>query len=166
MDTGEITPEGRIVVRSENLNEVNLHGLESGFRYYGTSGYSLYGTLNWTRGQEYSSDGLSQPADRIPPLNGKLGLDLPLGDTLEADVWMIFAGHQDRLSSRDVSDPRINPLGTSGWGSTNLSLRWQARDNLVLGFRLENLVDKDYREHGSGVSASGLNVTLSLSAGY
>ena len=164
--TGEFTPEGRIVVRSENLNEVNLHGLESGFRYYGASGYSLYGTLNWTRGQEYSSDGLSQPADRIPPLNGKLGVDLPLGDTLEADVWMIFAGHQDRLSSRDASDPRINPLGTSGWGSANLSLRWLARENLVLGFRLENLVDKNYREHGSGVSAAGLNVTLSVSAGY
>ena len=93
-------------------------------------------------------------------------MDLPLGDTLEADVWMIFAGHQDRLSSRDASDPRINPLGTSGWGSANLSLRWLARENLVLGFRLENLVDKNYREHGSGVSAAGLNVTLSVSAGY
>ena len=164
--TGDLTPEGRIVVQSENLNQVNLHGLESGFRYFAAAGYSLYGTLNWTRGQEYSSDGLSQPADRIPPLNGKLGVDLPLSETLEADAWIIFSGHQDRLSSRDVSDPRINPLGTSGWGSANLSLRWQARENLVLGFRLENLVDKPYREHGSGVNASGLNVTLSLSAGY
>lgn len=166
VDTGEITPEGRIVVRSENLNKVNLHGLESGFRYYGASGYSLYGTLNWTRGQEYSSDGLSQPADRIPPLNGKLGLDWELADTLEADAWIIFAGNQDRLSSRDMSDPRINPLGTAGWGSTNLSLRWQARENLVFGFRLENVTDKAYREHGSGVDSSGINATLSVSAGY
>lgn len=166
VETGELTPEGRIVVRSENLNQVNLHGLESGVRYHASAGQSVYGTLNWTRGQEYSSDGLSQPADRIPPLNGKLGISWPLGDSLEADAWILFAGYQDRLNSRDLSDPRINPLGTPGWGSTNLSLRWQARENLVLGFRLENLVDKAYREHGSGVNASGLNATLSLSVGY
>jgi outer membrane receptor protein involved in Fe transport len=90
----------------------------------------------------------------------------PLGERLEADAWVIFAGRQDRLSDRDIQDPRINPAGTAGWGSSNLSLRWQARENLELGFRLENLFDTGYREHGSGIDTAGINAILSLSVGY
>jgi outer membrane receptor protein involved in Fe transport len=164
--TGEITEDGRTVVRSENINEVDLKGVESGARYRTPGGGTVFGVLNWTYGQEYDSTGLSQPADRIPPLNGRLGVSWPLGERIEADAWVIFAGHQDRLSDRDMGDPRINPLGTAGWGSTNLSLRWQARDNLELGFRLENVFDNNYREHGSGVDAAGINAILSLSVGY
>ena len=164
--TGEITADGRTVVRSENINQVDLEGLESGIRYRTPGGGTVFGVLNWTYGQEYDAAGLSQPADRIPPLNGRLGVSWPLGERLEADAWVIFAGQQDRLSDRDMGDPRIDPMGTAGWGSTNLSLRWQARDNLELGFRLENLFDHNYREHGSGVDAAGINAILSLSVGY
>ena len=31
--TGEVTPEGRLVVRSDNLNSVELYGVESGLRF-------------------------------------------------------------------------------------------------------------------------------------
>jgi outer membrane receptor protein involved in Fe transport len=164
--TGEITEDGRNVVQSENINRVDLKGIESGLRYKTAAGGTIFGVLNWTRGQEYDPAGLSQPADRIPPLNGRVGVSWPLGKTLEADAWIIFAGPQDRLSDRDMEDPRINPLGTAGWGSTNLSLRWRPRESLELGLRLENLVDHAYREHGSGVNATGFNVILSLSLGY
>ena len=74
----------------------------------------------------------------------------------------MFAGKQDRLSPRDVGDPRINPLGTTGWGTLNVLLDWQATDSLQLGLRLENLGDKAYREHASGIDAAGRNVGLWL----
>ena len=65
---------------------------------------------------------------------------------------------QDRLSPRDEEDPRINPLGTTGWGTINLLVNWQASPHLELGLRLENLADKKYREHGSGIDAPGRNI--------
>ena len=47
----------------------------------------LYGVLNYARGDEEDPDGNDEPADRMPPLNGKLGphrridwLTLPLAD--------------------------------------------------------------------------------------
>lgn len=164
--TGEFTEDGRQVVRSENLNRVHLHGLESGLRYHGAWGGKVYGVLNWTRGQEYSADGQSQPADRIPPLSGQLGLDWPLGPALAAQAWVHFAGGQDRLSNRDAGDPRIDPAGTAGWSTANLALRWHTAGGLEVGLRLENLLDRSYREHGSGVDAPGRNLVLSVSAGY
>ncbi len=71
-------------------------------------------------------------------------------------------GRQDRLSPRDVRDPRINPLGTAGWGTINLLASWQVREHLELGLRLQNIGDKDYREHGSGIDAPGRNLGLWL----
>jgi outer membrane receptor protein involved in Fe transport len=73
-----------------------------------------------------------------------------------------FAGPQDRLSPRDEEDPRIDPEGTPGYGTLNLLVGWQPADQWALTLRLQNLGDKNYREHGSGIDAPGRNVGLSV----
>jgi outer membrane receptor protein involved in Fe transport len=55
-------------------------------------------------------------------------------------------------------------LGTAGWGTINLLASWQATPKLELGLRLQNLGDKDYREHGSGIDTPGRNFGLWLNA--
>jgi outer membrane receptor protein involved in Fe transport len=159
--TGEVTPEGRQVVQSDNLNEATLYGIESGIRYY-HGDIEYYAVVNYTRGEE-DDDGVTVPADRVPPLNGRLGLVYRPRDALRIEPYLDFASRQDRLSPRDVDDPRINPLGTAGWGTLNLLLSWQATDSAELGLRLQNLGDKNYREHGSGIDAPGRNLGLWVS---
>jgi outer membrane receptor protein involved in Fe transport len=163
--TGEVTPEGRLVVRSDNLNEVTLYGIESGLRYIAADELELYAVVNYTHGKE-SDDDVTVPADRIPPLNGRLGLVYQANDELRFEPYLDFASRQDRLSPRDESDPRINPLGTTGWGTINLLASWQARQNLELGLRLQNLGDKGYREHGSGIDAPGRNLGIWLNVTF
>jgi outer membrane receptor protein involved in Fe transport len=68
------------------------------------------------------------------------------------------------LSPRDLEDPRIDPRGTPGYGTLNLLLGWQADPRLELGIRLENLADRRYREHGSGIDAPGRNIGFWLNA--
>ena len=118
--------------------------------------------INYTHGEEKGDNNLAFPADRIPPLNGQLGLEYFFNDSWRIEPYLVFAGRQDRLSPRDVGDPRINPQGTAGWGTLNILIDWQASDSLQLGLRLENLADKAYREHGSGIDAPGRNVGLWL----
>jgi TonB-dependent heme/hemoglobin receptor len=163
--TGEITPEGRLVVRSDNLNKVTLYGIESGLRYIAADQIELYAVVNYTRGEESDAEA-TVPADRIPPLNGRLGLVYQANDRLRFEPYLDFASRQDRLSPRDESDPRINPLGTAGWGTINLLASWQARQNLELGLRLQNLGDNDYREHGSGIDAPGRNLGIWLNVTF
>ena len=158
--TGDVTPEGRLVVRSDNLGEATLYGLESGLRYLSSNGLEWYGVVNYTRGDETDPDGSTTPADRIPPLNGRLGLAWEAHQRLRLEPYLDFASGQDRLSPRDEEDPRINPLGTAGWGTLNLLLSWQASQQLNLGLKLQNLADKNYREHGSGVDAAGRNLGI------
>lgn len=162
--TGGVRPDGRLVVRSENLLEAELYGLESGFRWRFGPAFEAYGAINYTRGNETDPAGGETPADRMPPLNGRLGLAWTPGERLRVEPWIDFASAQDRLSPRDFEDPRINPAGTPGFGTVNVLLGWQADPRLGLGIRLENLGDKRYREHGSGIDAPGRSIGFWIEA--
>jgi outer membrane receptor protein involved in Fe transport len=153
--TGAVTPEGRLVVRSDNLNEARLYGVESGLRYLAGPTLELYAVLNITRGEERDPDGSTTPADRIPPLNGRLALAWEPSGPWRIEPYIDFAGAQDRLSPRDLEDPRIDPAGTDGWVTLNLLASWQASEAVTLGLKLQNLSDRNYREHGSGIDAGG-----------
>lgn len=155
--TGAFTPDGRMVVRSENRDRVDIHGLEAGLSWLPREDLELRAVLNYTRGEERGADGNTASADRIPPLNGRLALTWYPRDDLRLESFLQFAGQQDRLSPRDIDDPRIDPMGTPGWGTLNLLLTWQAAPWAELGLRFENIGDKAYREHGSGIDAPGFN---------
>ena len=103
---------------------------------------------------------------RIPPLNGRFGLVYQPNETLRFEPYLDFSSRQDRLSPRDQEDPRINPFGTAGWGTVNLIASWQASQRLELGLRLQNLGDKNYREHGSGIDAPGRNLGFWLNVSF
>jgi outer membrane receptor protein involved in Fe transport len=163
--TGDTTPEGRTIVRSENANQLEIYGIEAGGHFTLTDRWELYGILNYARGDEKSAGGQEDPADRMPPLNGKLGAVYEPNKDIRLDTFVLFADEQDRLSPRDERDPRIDPDGTSGWATLNLNLEWRPRNDLGVGFRVENLLEKGYREHGSGIDARGTSVGLWVQAG-
>lgn len=163
--TGETTADGRTVVRSENLAEVDLRGLEAGIRHRTGQAGELFAALTFTRGTEEQPGGSKSPGDRVPPLSGELGYRHDLG-AWAAEAFVRFARRQDRLSDRDVLDPRINPEGTPGWGTLNLRVRWDASPIWRIVAGLENVADNTYREHGSGIDAAGRNLKLSVSAQF
>jgi outer membrane receptor protein involved in Fe transport len=155
--TGETTPEGRLIVQSQNLNEATLYGFESGLNWHFANGAEAYVAVNYTYGEEKDFVAGTVPADRVPPLNGRLGFIVEPGLNLRLQPWIDFAARQDRLSPRDQADPRIAPGGTPAYATFNFLLSWQATPGVELGLRVENLGDVNYREHGSGIDAPGRN---------
>ena len=158
--TGEQTDDGRLVVRSENVGEARIRGAEVHGRWRGGSGVLVDGAVNWVWGEDRLA-GDTRPADRIPPLNGRLRLAVPL-DAWRFEAVALFAAAQDRLSDRDLSDPRINPNGTPGWLALNLRLRRDLGPRAVLSVGIDNLLDRRYREHGSGIDAPGRGLVVEL----
>jgi len=159
--TGELTGAGQIIVQSQNINDVVLYGLESSFKYSIDADSEIKAVLNYTWGAE-TSDGNTEPADRIPPLNGFIGYKRQLNEQWSINPKIIYSSTQDRLSTRDVSDPRINPNGTGGFITYNVYLNWKLSGAAKFRFGLENLFDKKYREHGSGLEAAGRNFHTSF----
>ncbi len=80
---------------------------------------------------------------------------------MRLDAWLRFAGEQDRLSARDVRDIRIDPDGSSGWGILGARGTWDFRGGWQFTAGIDNVFDKRYRVHGSGLDATGRNLMLS-----
>ncbi len=159
--TGERTEAGQLIVQSRNATKLDLNGFEAGVRGRLRDDLEIYATATYTRGDEELA-GDEYPADRVPPLFGKAGARWRASDRVTVEGYAYYATKQDRLSPRDTIDPRIDPEGTAGWVTWNARFAWAARDDLDLSLRLENLGDRGYREHGSGLDEPGFNAIVGL----
>ena len=160
--TGAVTMDGRDIVQSQNVSSADIRGIEG--LLHTTLSPSLTADLivNYLRGEQSETDGTENPADRIPPFNGRLTFNYQANESLQIEPYILFAGSQDRLSPRDVQDVRINPAGTPGWVTANIAATWQPGEHWRATARVENILDKQYRLHGSGIDATGRNLLLSL----
>jgi len=160
--TGEITPTGRDIVQTQNQASAELWGFESSARLELGEGLNAELVLNYTRGEQTEADGTTQPADRVPPLNGQLSLNYLWRGRWIIEPYLRFAAEQDRLSDRDRRDSRIDPTGTDGWVTANLQATWLADDRWSVRVAATNLLDERYRVHGSGLDAPGRNFVLDV----
>ncbi len=161
VETGARTASGQIVVQSQNATRLDLHGIEAGVKFVTDGPWSAYASATLTRGTEKL--GIAEyDADRIPPLFGRLGADYRLTGVWTLSAYSFFAARQDRLSPRDLIDPRINPAGTAGYATANVAATWNVREQLDLRLSAENLTDRKYREHGTGLDEAGRSFGVGL----
>ena len=161
VSTGALTPGGRDIVQSVNAASSSIHGIETSLKAELTDRLSMHAVLNYTRGEQ-RVDAIDEAADRVPPLNGNLVLRYNLADRWQFDALLRAAARQDRLSNRDVGDPRIDPNGTAGWASLGASGTWSGDNGWQVTISADNLTDKQYRTHGSGIDAPGRNLTATI----
>jgi outer membrane receptor protein involved in Fe transport len=161
MGTGDVTPGGRDIVQSVNAAASSIHGVEAGMTAELTGRLSMSAVLNYTRGQQ-RVDTAEEPADRVPPLNGHILMTYDLDTSWQFDAWLRAAARQDRLSARDTEDPRIDPNGTAGWASLGASATWSSAGGWQVTVSADNLTDKQYRTHGSGIDATGRNFIATI----
>jgi outer membrane receptor protein involved in Fe transport len=159
--TGEVDSSGRIIVQSRNATKLTLEGVEAGAWWQIGEITRLRATATWTRGEEELGP-LVYPADRIPPLYGKLLAEFRVTERWRIEPSMYWASSQDRLSPRDVVDPRINPEGTAGWTTFGLRANWRPTSEFDLSLGVDNISDRRFREHGSGFDSAGRNAYASL----
>jgi outer membrane receptor protein involved in Fe transport len=160
--TGDVTPEGRDIVQSINAANSSIRGVEAGFTVNVTAAVSAHAILNYARGEQRIVGENREPADRIPPLNGRLSLTLDHGGAWKLESWIASAGRQNRLSARDIRDARVDPMGTAGWGTVGASAQWSPGGGWQISASIENLFDKRYRSHGSGLDEPGRNLSLNV----
>lgn len=141
-----------------------VQGVELSGDYLLNKNWNLYGNFWHTRGQNEITD---SPLSRIPPTQGIMGLRYHDDCELSYfDIYTWMSDRQDRLDPvRDLTDERIPIGGTPGFATLNLrtgrtfGVRKQHRASLSL----ENITDKAYFVHGSGVLGTGATARLGYS---
>ena len=162
LSTGELTTDGRDIVQSVNAAESDIRGIETTVVAELSEKLRLEANATYTRGEQ-TVGSISEAADRIPPLTGRVALRYTTNDRLTAHAWLRFSDRQDRLSNRDIRDPRIDPSGTPGWGTLGARLDWSVDDATTITLGVHNLLDRRYRSHGSGLEAPGRNLSATVS---
>lgn len=153
---GMDTYQGEDVYRKENVARAYIQGVETDWQWALSDRWDLFGSVIYIYGQDTEKD---EPMRRIPPLNGRLALSYHAAGGFfgQAEGW--YAARQDRLSSGDLSDHRIDAGGTPGWLVLNFKAGYQWKWLQVNG-GLQNLLDEAYRIHGSGVDGVGRSFWL------
>jgi hemoglobin/transferrin/lactoferrin receptor protein len=165
-----------------NQGHATIHGIEAQFeqRFGPRSPWTTDLVMAWTEGRQYDDTidpGTGEqpfydvPFRRIPPLQGTLGLEYsPAAEMLVAPadtlrLAMRWALEQDDLNPGDITDQRIDPNGTPGFAVFDFGFEGRLGRRQDLGrWRLvfENLLDHQYRIHGSGIDAPGFGVLLAM----
>ncbi len=152
---------GRAYTTRGNVGTARIDGLEADLRVLLGGGFSTGGNITFTRGTHRDT---GEPLSKIPPTFGALWLRHESGTERRWYIEAVFvaADGQDRLSSADAADTRIPDGGTPGFGVLHIrgGLRLGAAARLDLA--VENVLNRDYRFHGSGVNGAGRGLVLTL----
>ena len=181
--------EGIDVLVFDNVDEAQFQGVEFAGLIPIDPVWSVYGNAALIRGEVLKINGKApdpkKPWEarmrREPPLNGIVGVQWePLNTQYWATLYVRAAAEQRRMNRSDIRDPRMpgktrDPAevefdangyavdaGTPGWWTLNVRGGIKLFDYTHLTLSLENLLDRRYRPHGTGVNAPGFNVSLSL----
>ncbi len=155
---GSDSIQGYPVYLKQNSAESVIRGVEAEAEYEFLPNWLVYGNLTYTHGQNKTAN---EPFRRIPPLNGRVGVTYQARAGWWARAEGLYAGAQTRLAAGDVADNRIANGGTPAWQVLNLNggYRWNA---LTVSAELQNLTNKAYRMHGSGIDGVGRSAWLSV----
>jgi hemoglobin/transferrin/lactoferrin receptor protein len=174
------TPTGRILsigdedwyeVAKRNAGDGWVHGIEASASLRLADDWLLTAALSWMdseleRFSDTSSDPvrIREPLSRMMPPTGQLSLRYaPSGGKWSLEGRLQAVRRQDDLPESDRRDTqRIPPDGTPGYVRIDCYLNRQVTPDFRLGLGIENVADRDYRVHGSGVNGPGRNLIASV----
>ncbi len=151
------TQQGYPIFQKENAERAYTQGLEANGSVRLSKYWHLNGGLCYTFGHNLT---LREPMRRIPPVFGRAVLEFSPAPWF-ARLEYLAAGKQNRLAGGDLSDNRIPAGGTPGWQVLNLHSGFERR-RYALCLSVNNLLNRDYRTHGSGVNGVGRSGSMTL----
>lgn len=152
-----------------NSQESYVYGIEVEGGWAFADQWLLSGFVAWQDGRSETELFVGGPSSeetvsRLLPLSGSVALRWTSpSDRYWIEGRILSSARQDRLTAGDIGDnQRIPSGGTPGYTVVMLhsGIRLQEHANLRLG--LENVLDEDYRIHGSGLNEPGMNAVVGL----
>ncbi|MES2555905.1 MAG: TonB-dependent receptor [Bacteroidota bacterium] len=155
------------VTTTTNAAEAYIYGLEAGVRGNITDQLSIVSTINYTYGR-IKTDTTDYPLDHIPPVFGKTGLNLSV-KKFRGEVFVQYSGWKRLKNYNLVGEDNIafaTPQGTPAWFTLNARVGYQFNKFVSLQVACENILDLNYRQFASNISAPGRNFIVTLRGSF
>lgn len=170
---GQSQVEGKDVFRRINGGKTEYTGIEGQLEVGPFKGVSVLGSVGFVDGTQDSGEDQVTPR-RLPPFQGRVAMRYQPGwKGLRVESGVRFSASQNQLNPQDESDYRIcgnsdgsalleDCPGTPGWANVYIGAAVQPTEDFEVRLRAENLLDQEYKVHGSGYLAPGRSFELGL----
>jgi hemoglobin/transferrin/lactoferrin receptor protein len=155
------------VMTTTNAGRAYVYGFE-GF-VTGELGdfFSIIATVNYTFGR-IKTDSVPYPLDHIPPIFGKIGLTYHV-DKFKAELFSNYSGWKRLKDYNLIGEDNYAyalPEGMPSWFTLNVRAGYNFNKNFSLQVACENMLDHNYRNFASNISAPGRNFILTLRGNF
>ncbi len=155
------------VITSKNAEKAYIYGFSANLSAEITTAFSITSTLNYTYGR-IRTDSMDYPLDHIPPVFGKTGFNLNI-KKFRGEFYAEYAGWKRLKDYNKVGEDNLvyaTEYGMPGWYTLNIRTAYQVNRTLQVQLAWENFLDQNYRIFGSGISAPGSNLVVTLRARF
>jgi len=159
------------VLAIQNNSNAYVYGTQAGIELIIGKGFSVKSTINYQKGSTYNLDSATYfPKTHVAPVFGRTSLGFKRRH-LHLELYLVYQGEmkaenlplQERNDFTYAKDDNGNRF-TPSWYTLNFKGAYFFNKHLSMNAGVENITNQLYRTFGSGVSASGVNVTVSLKA--
>ncbi len=158
------TFENRNAFIKTNIGKSKMYGFDLNADYKFYRDFVLYTILSYVKGDDVTADG---NLPEIPPLNGRVGIKFNLLNQIDTELSTSIFAEQNHTALGEIKTPGYAifnlMLNTSTFNLTSLNLKVSAG--------IENIFDKNYRNHlsttrGSNTVEPGRNFYIKLIANW
>ena len=153
------------VLTTANAGKAYVYGVEAMISGKLNDHLSMMATVNYTKGRNVTD---SIPLDHIPPVFGKLSMVYTVGK-LRAELFMNYSGWKRLEDYNFIGEDNFayaTPYGMPSWATVNARVNYNFSRSLSLQLACENILDQNYRNFASNISAPGRNFIITLRGNF
>jgi hemoglobin/transferrin/lactoferrin receptor protein len=155
------------IYASQNADQGYVVGFNANIQANITKYFGVSSSFNYTYGRLIVS-GVAQPLDHIAPMYGRTAAFLNYKKWY-AEASVVYSAPKllnEYSPSGEDNLQYATEVGMPGWYTLNAKLGYSFNKYLRVQVALDNIMDIKYRTFGSGVSAAGRNIMVTLRSNF
>jgi hemoglobin/transferrin/lactoferrin receptor protein len=155
------------VKTTTNAGQAYVYGVEGMISGKLSDYFNIIGTVNYTKGR-IKTDSIPYPLDHIPPVFGKVSLAYNLRK-FKAEFFVNYSGWKrledyNLIGEDNYAYATVN--GMPSWYTLNLRVNYVFNKYASIQVACENILDQNYRNYASNISAPGRNFIVTLRGNF
>ncbi len=160
--------DSAMVYTSVNAAKAFLYGFNGQLSARVTKQFDISSSVNFTYGRIKDGDQEETPLDHIPPVFGRTSFNLQF-KKFRGEFWMMHSGWkriEDYRFDAEDNEANATAVGMPSWYTLNLRTSYQLNQFVSVQLALDNILDQNYRQFASNISAPGRNLSATLRARF
>ena len=155
------------VMSTVNAGKAYIYGIEGALAGQINKYISVLGTVNYTKGR-IVTDTVPYPLDHIPPVFGKFSV-ISSVNKLRTEFFVNYAAWKRVKDYNMIGEDNFSYATSEGmpsWFTFNARVSYSLTKDFSFQLACENILDQNYRQFASNISAAGRNFIFTLRGNF